>query len=175
MIVVDDGSRRAAVAADVPTASFESELRVSSQVAAPAEPAVESSSRCVVELIRRAGGLMPRALIGGSFTPDATGLLRIELGVSEPPDEAPAVCQSLLWSTLIPGLTGEFAESALNGLLRRRLPSGAVVVDRAAFDPVESSPQAFELAGELLANVLYAMTVGSSVEAATRTAVMSWP
>jgi hypothetical protein len=50
-----------------------------------------------------------------------------------------------------------------------------VVLDRAAFDPVESSPLAFELAAELLAIVLGAMSTGQDIEKVTRAAIEAWP
>ncbi len=58
---------------------------------------------------------------------------------------------------------------------RCRLPAGRIVVDRAAFDPVESSPMAFELASELLAIVRHAILMGREVEQPARAAIEAWP
>lgn len=84
-------------------------------------------------------------------------------------------CKSRLWTPLIPGLPDEFAQSVVDGFIRRPLPAGRIVVDRAAFDPVESTPLAFELAAELLAIVLHAMLMGREVEQSARAAIEAWP
>ena len=48
-------------------------------------------------------------------------------------------------------------------------------MDRAAFDAVESSPLAFELAAELLAVALAAEALGDDLASASRVALEAWP
>lgn len=118
---------------------------------------------------------MPRALLGGVYAPGGENELVIEVGTSGPSFAGAPTCASQLWRPLVPGLPEEFALPSVNGLLRIALPPGRVVLDRAAFDPVESSPLAFELAAELLALVLGAMSTGQDIENVTRSAIEAWP
>jgi hypothetical protein len=68
---------------------------------------------------------------------------------------------------LVPGLPPEFAQAALDGLAR--VPAqwdsgGLIVVDRAAYDEVDSSPVAFEFASRLLVLTLLARLAGSDLD-----------
>jgi hypothetical protein len=129
----------------------------------------------VVEILRQSGGLAPRALLGGSFTP-GTGSVVINVGVSEPAGEVAATCQSQLWKPLIPGVPSEFAEAAMAGIVRRQqLPGGLLVVDRGAHDRVESSPLAFELAGELFVSLVASELAGTNLEVEARRLIEAWP
>lgn len=127
-----------------------------------------------MEILRHAGGLMPRALVGGVFTPGTDSRLIVEVMTSGPILSGVSSCKSQLGKPMIPGLPNEFASSVAGRLLHRVLPGGRVVVDRAAFDPVESSPVAFELAAELLAIVLAAEALSNDVQAAAHRAVEAW-
>lgn len=174
-MIISIGARQASVIVDEPTAVFEpvasSERSV---VAAPSDPAARTA-RATVEILRQGGGLMPRALVGGAFTPGTDSRLVVGVMTSGPAVSGSPSCKSQLASPLVPGLPDEFASSVVDGLVRRALPSGRVVVDRAAFDAVESSPMAFELAAELLAIVLATEESGGDVHQAVRTAVEAWP
>lgn len=111
---------------------------------------------------------MPRALLGGVFTPDGGKELLVEVFTSGRGSQGQPTCESRLSSPLIPGLPDEFAHSVVGGLVGGRLSGGRVIVDRAAFDPVESSPMAFGLAAGLLSVVLESLSEGRDVERVVR-------
>lgn len=175
-IVISLGTRRASVIGDELTASFALGRTVLESVQTKSSRDALRPARAVVEIVRHGGGLMPRALLGGAFTPSEDGAdLLIEVQTSGEDCTGKPSCKSRLWTLLIPGLPDEFAQSVVDGFIRRPLPAGRIVVDRAAFDPVESSPLAFELAAELLAIVLHAMLMGREVEQSARAAIEAWP
>ena len=94
--------------------------------------------RCVVGILRHGGGLVPGALLGGYYTPGGAEEVVVEVGASGSALAGAPTCASALARPLVPGLPIEFARSVEAGLLRSALPPGIVVVDRGAFDPVES-------------------------------------
>jgi hypothetical protein len=74
---------------------------------------------------------------------------------------------SRLRGTLVPGLPPEFAQAALDGIVR--VPAqwdsgGLIVVDRAAYDEVDSSPVAFEFASGLLVLALLGRLAGFDLD-----------
>jgi hypothetical protein len=74
---------------------------------------------------------------------------------------------SLLKGVLVPGLPPEFAQATLDGVVRvpaHRDSGDLIVVDRAAYDEVDSSPVAFEFAGGLLVLALLARLAGSDLD-----------
>lgn len=158
---------------DEPTASFGVTRIVRESLAGVPTMSELRPARASVEILRQGGGLMPRALVGGSYTP-GNGELLIEVQSSGEHADGNASCVSQLSRSLVPGLPDEFSQSVIDGLVRRPLPSGRILVDRAAFDPVESSPLAFELAAELLASVLYAVSAELDVEQTAREALEGW-
>ncbi|GAB2718038.1 hypothetical protein ACX801_05725 [Arthrobacter bambusae] len=175
-MVISLGTRRASVIDDEPTASFALGRVILESVQTKCSLDTLRPVRAVVEILRHHGGLMPRALLGGAFTPsDDEGDLLIEVQTSGEHSTGKPSCKSHLWTPLVPGLPDEFAQSVVDGFIRRPLPAGRVVVDRAAFDPVESSPLAFELAAELLAIVLDAMLMEREVEQSARATIEAWP
>ncbi|MBO3089225.1 hypothetical protein [Cellulomonas dongxiuzhuiae] len=174
-MIISVGSRRAAVVEDESTAVFDAEGVVRETTPSHAASTSSSPARCVVEILRQGGGMMPRALVGGTFTPHEGKDLVIEVRTSGPALAGVPTGASNLWDPLVPGLPEEFARPSVAGVLRAGLPSGQFVLDRAAFDPVESSPMAFELAGELLAVVLGAMSGGRDVEESARSTIGAWP
>lgn len=174
-VIVSVGPRQAAVTEDEGTASYSVERVICGEIDPTGAAANSEPVRAVVEILRQSGGLAPRALIGGIFTP-AYGRAMVELAISASDPAADARCNSRLWRPLVSGLPQEFAHSVMGGIVRRaRLPVGNLVVDRAGFDPVESSPLAFELAAELLCDVLAAELSGQDVEYVVRSAVEAWP
>jgi len=140
-MIVSIGPRRAALAVDVPSAAF-----VAASVERDTFPAVGDDGeavRVVVEVLRQHGGMAPRALIGGKFEPGGTDLL-VDVSISERGKER-RTCRSQLGRRLVPGLPSEFAWPVFDGLRRAaKLPAGQLTVDRAGYDPVESSPLMFE-------------------------------
>lgn len=174
-MIVSMGTRRVSILEDEPTASFSVERVLRETIAGEPRQNGFLSVRATVEILRHGGGMMPRALLGGVLTASERGELLIEVQTSGPGAQGSRTCTSQLSKPLIPGLPDEFAKTAMDGLVRRARPSGRIVVDRAAFDPVESSPLAFELAAELLSIVLDASSMERDVELAVRDAVEAWP
>jgi hypothetical protein len=174
-VIVTIGPRFAAVSADEPTAVYLVE-RVRCETVDGADTVAGSApARAVVEILRQNGGLAPRALVGGIFVP-SDGSLTVKVGSARDAPASPATCKSQLWrQPFVAGLPEEFAGPVMTGIVRRpRLPSGDLSIDRAGYDPVESSPFAFELAAELLCVVLAAQLAGQDVESAVRDTVASW-
>lgn len=174
-MIIPVGSRTASVLDDEPTALFGAERVIRESLPGPANGNPLHPARAVVEVIRHGGGLMPRALLGGAYGPDGQGELVIDVPTSGASLDGTPSCTSRLSRALVPGLPDEFAQSVVGGLVRRALPNGRTVIDRAAFDPTDSSPLAFELAAELLAGVIYAMSAELDVERAAHDAIEAWP
>ena len=113
--------------------------------------------RAVVELTQRISGHPQHALLGGAWMAGKGASLEVLV-----PTGAPTLLTSDAWCTgplgrsLIPGLPDEFA-LAVRATLKSAIPvPGVLTVDRAAYDPVESSPAAFRTAATVLAAVLMA-------------------
>lgn len=109
-----------------------------------------TAGRAVVEYYRAVGGLPQRATLGGVWEPNASGLLRVEVAHTEPVLDGPRPWVGELGHPLVPGLPGEYASVVLDVLRHSTLPSGNLIVDRAAHDPVESSELAFRAVTLLL-------------------------
>lgn len=75
---------------------------------------------------------------------------------------------------MIPGLPIEYANIVLSTLMNTTLPGGRIVIDRAGFDPVESSHLSFSNAAELLIVCFTAQTSGDSVPFAIKRAMQCW-
>jgi hypothetical protein len=115
----------------------------------------------MVEVVRSAGGLVPRALVGGSFSPQGSALA-IEVGsIGDLTEGSPRRCKSSFNHPLVTGLPEEFAQAALDGLARLVdsliLPPGVLRIHAAGYDEVESSAMAFERAGGALGWVIQEM------------------
>jgi hypothetical protein len=177
-VIVDLGPRRVSVLPDEPTATYQASSSLTERIAARAEGPAAQPTRAVVETLRHSGGLAPRALLGAEFRPTSEPLvLALEIGVSGPRFSPGETCVSQLWKPLVPGLSAEFAEAAMIGLLRVQelLPAGVLKIDRAGHDEVESSPLAFELAAELLVVVIAAELAQEDVPSQVRRRVEAWP
>lgn len=76
-MVISLGTRRASVVYDEPTATFALDRVILESVQTKSSRDTLRPVRAVVDVIRHHGGLMPRALLGGVFTPseDETDLL----------------------------------------------------------------------------------------------------
>jgi hypothetical protein len=104
-----------------------------------------------------------------------SGEVVLAVGVSGDDLDGELKVVSQLGRPLAAGLPAEFATAVVDGLRRRPLPAGRLLVDRAGHDPVDSSPLAFELAAELLATVVATRAVAGDVESAVRAVVEAWP
>ena len=116
---------------------------------------VSTVRRAFVEIYRGVSGHPQRALIGATLRPSTTHRLEIELHVSEPlPLRAATTCPGAFGRDLVPGLPEEFIERVPAALMKEFARPGVITVDRAAYDEVDSSVNAFSLAADLLALVL---------------------
>lgn len=177
-MIVDLGPRKVSVLLDEPTAVYPAISSLTERLPVRSEGAAAQPTRAVVETLRHSGGLAPRALLGAEFRPTSGPLvLNLEIGVSGPQFSPGETCVSQLWKPLVPGLSPEFAEAAMIGLLRVQdlLPAGVLMIDRAGHDEVESSPLAFELAAELLVVVIAAELAQADVPTEVRQRVEAWP
>lgn len=136
--------------------------------------------RALVELRLQQGGMAPRALLGGEFTPSEGTETTFEVMVAAEPLALgrSATCRSELGLPLVAGLPAEFAESVLTRLAvnggARPLPSGIFRVDRAGHDEVESSPWVFGRAARLLRRVIDARLRGLDPAVEARAELQSW-
>jgi hypothetical protein len=94
----------------------------------------------MVEVVRSAGGLVPRALIGGSFSPQGSAIT-IEVGsIGDLTVGSPRRCKSSFSHPLVTGLPEEFAQAALDGLVRLMaslaLPPGVLRIHAAGYAEV---------------------------------------
>ena len=178
MIVTVDVRCAAAVDRDHPSARYPCATTLTG--AADARTARDGGEphRAVVEIKRNLGGMIMRALLGGSYLPGGHQA-RYEVCVDSRPFDSgvAATCDSDLGIALSPGLPADFAHAALSGVMSSApglpLPAGALRVDRAAYDLMGSSDSAFQQAGALLRQVLAAMVDGVDVEASVRQALES--
>lgn len=113
-------------------------------------PAVGMSSRparMYVEVLRRFGGIAPRALLGAQFVPGQGNRTHINVGVSTFGmfDADQPTCPSVLWNQPFTiGLPDEFARAVASSLGKGpALPAGTLTIDRAGFDLVNSSEMIF--------------------------------
>ncbi|MGP4104487.1 hypothetical protein [Nonomuraea sp. KM90] len=163
-MIIEQGNIRVAVLADEVMALAGREVTVT---LVPAKPAARPGvRRASVEFHRRVGGLPQRAMLGGTMTWSGGDALRVEVltcGRIEL-DAAPSYAGAL-GRPLVPGLPAEFCAAVTAGLLAEADQAGTMVVDRAAYDPVESSIVAFRAAAVLLAAVLLGSDSGTAIRA----------
>jgi len=152
-MIVDLGSRAAALLEDEATATYASTRLVRVDLLPTAGSTIRQRRR-LIEVLWRSGGLQPHALLGGEYIPGGSAL-QVEIAIGSRRSRGRPCRSQLAQRRLKVGLPDEYAESVVGGLARTlHLPSGLVRVDRAGYDPVESSLLAFELAAELLGRSL---------------------
>lgn len=171
-MIVKDGHITVAVEPAVRDAEAPAVRMVSGSVPAPAGE-LDGPRRAVVEYYRAIAGLPQRALLGGTWQPDASGSFRVEVaaaGLTLTTTET--WCQTPLGRSFIPGLADEFTDAVLESVLQQARQSGVLRVDRAAYHPVDSSRVGFRAAAALLMAVLL-VDDPDGVEAAVRAAIAS--
>ncbi|GAB2660588.1 hypothetical protein GCM10027088_43690 [Nocardia goodfellowii] len=137
--------------------------------------------RILVEVLRRHGGIAPRALLGAEFIAGNGPSTLIEVGVASfgmlESDDQPT-CRSRLWNRpFVSGLPTELASAVLRGLTARPhivLPPGVLRVDRAGFDVMNSSEKIFTQTAALLSLAISAKLRGDDPEPGLRAAIESW-
>jgi hypothetical protein len=124
---------------------------------------VDEASICnefgvVVEVFNTGSGVLPRALMGGTFTAGGSGVRIRVASTGDVPYGLPATYPSSLSSPLVAGLSTEFATLVLDGLVEglhlNVLPAGDLVITVGAYDELNSSRLAFRRASELFLAVL---------------------
>jgi hypothetical protein len=145
----------------------------------PATAAPSKPVRMHVEVLRRLGGLAPRALLGGQFVPGQGNEAQFAVAVAPfglfDADEEPT-CPSVLWKQPFTiGLPSEFA-SAVAGALSEGpgLPAGTLTIDRAGFDLVNSSEMIFAQTAAVLKAAMAALLSGQDADTAARSLVSTW-
>lgn len=149
-MIFEEGHLRVSLTIDSPARHFDSTARAHAEV--PARSVSDwSARRALVEVHRRVGGHPQRAVVGGAKRWAATGSLVVQVSLSGASDveEGPKY-MGAFGRALSTGIPSEFAAPVLRGLLSTRACAGVVDVDCGAFDIVESSGAAFELAATIL-------------------------
>jgi hypothetical protein len=143
-------------------------------IATPANPV-----RMHVEVLRRFGGLAPRALVGGQFVPGQGNQTQFAVAVATfglfDADDEPT-CPSALWrEPFTVGLPSEFARAVAGALGEGPgLPAGTLTIDRGGFDLVNSSEMIFGQAAAVLKTAMAAQLSGQDADAAARSLVSTW-
>jgi hypothetical protein len=158
-VTVQDRAWKVSVRGIDPSATFAptSTLRRSLVLNSDRETSAEVLS-VMVEVFRSGSGILPRALIGGTFEPGGSDLIT-EVWASGPITlNAPRTCESTLAGPLVPGLPDEFAEVCVDAVLdaSQGLCNGKLTISVGGFDEMNSSPIAFRHASEALALVVKA-------------------
>jgi len=108
-----------------------------------------------VELLRTAGGQMPRALIGATFTPSHAANMKVDVALTsedllEDWNTSVATAFGPHASDLALGIPLEYGSAILRGFMAVGPAEGFFDVNFGGYDPVESSARAFELAASVL-------------------------
>jgi hypothetical protein len=162
---------------DVSCSAGEESLRASCP--APSWPGGDARIRVIAEIYRAYGGIHARALVGGMF--QAVPADRIDVRLQFSADVVQlgrqADCPSNLGSPLVSGLPADLSPAALRDLVRTlqaaEVPSGSLVIDRAAHNE-ESSEIAFRLVCEVMAAAVSAKIWDRDVESAMTGLLTSW-
>lgn len=184
VIVVEvEGHGRAAIGEDDDRARYTVVERLHGSEATAAPPAQQRPVRMLVEVLRRFGGMTPRALVGGRFVPGPGLETTFEVcvgGTLEGPHDG-SLPATLLNRPLLPGLPNEFAGAVLEGLTRHLedlecsdLPPGVFVIDRAGFDERESSTAVFRQTATLLRHLTAAALHDRDLDAEARAVMRLW-
>lgn len=145
----------------------------------PAIGAGTDPVRMHVEVLRRLGGLAPRALVGGQFVAGQGDQTKFAVAVATfglfDADEEPT-CPSELWKEpFTAGLPSEFARAVASALDEGPgLLAGTLTIDVAGFDLVNSSEMIFGQAAAVLKAAMAAQVPGQDADAAIRSLVRTW-
>jgi hypothetical protein len=148
----------------------------------PATPCRDDSSsvRVLAEVYRAHGGMRTRAMLGGVFRRSSLKVLELTTLFNAEPIALgrPADCHSPLGPPLVCGLPADLARSAHRDLLaalqEAGIPSGSMIADQAAHDPLDSSENSFRLVGSLVAVATKARLTGRDPERAVTDLMSTW-
>jgi hypothetical protein len=137
--------------------------------------------RVLVEIYRAHGGKGTRAMLGGVFRGEPGDLLILRVLADEEPItsvRSADFSSSVGRRPLVCGLPADLADDAHHDLMialsAAGLPSGRLLVDQAAHDPVDSSVMAFRLTGSVLATAIAAWTADEDVEKSVSDLMSGW-
>jgi hypothetical protein len=167
MIDLTHDAWRVVVSDDDGGAAFPVDEWLERSFPASALTAQRGTARAVVEVRRRAGGLIPRAVAGGEMRLRGEGKRSLRVGQSAAMTlGAQATYSSRIRGILVPGLPPAFANAVLDGLVAAAAweSPGVLIVDRGAYDEVESAPLAFKLAADVLVLALLARLSGTELD-----------
>lgn len=155
--------------------SYPTERRSAERWVAPVNLNAQPT-RAIVELLRKVSGNPQSALIGAEYAPNDSGYVELVMTfMGDWQSGRSATYDSPLWSALVPGLVSDYAPSIREGLFSAgRVPSGVIMVDRAAYHEVDSSYAVFRDAADLLGHVIAAGSVEEDVEEAVRSRLRAW-
>jgi hypothetical protein len=132
---------------------------------------------CVIEVLHRISGMMPHALLAGTFEPSNNDRLLLEVVKGAPFDLSGPSLTGPLGRWLTPGLPPELADAAVEGFVtaptEQPLPSGIIKVTGGAIDD-GSSPMAFLRCGAALRGMLSATAVAADPNAAIVKLIGAW-
>jgi len=171
-VIIEAGHRRASIVSDVERATYQSEAE-RRHVKEGVGPSVDVASRTVVEVYRRTEPPQ-RALVGAHFAPTDSGRLLVFVRTSGGMSGHAATCPGAFGRELVPGLPDEFGAAVGAALLAGVSVAGVLVVDRAAYDEVESSSHIFGIAAALLAVALTCGSADATLEALAREQLATW-
>ena len=140
-----------------------------------AGPATSASPVVVTVEVRQAtSGVMPWALIGAEFEPASDGIVSVRVPHSgELRAGAARTCVGPLGRALAAGVPLEFAEAALEGIVRESgvLPAGSLRVSAGGYDDADSSDRSFGCAGGVLVHAIAAASTGNLTTATLAAAI----
>jgi hypothetical protein len=175
-MIITEGARSVALSNDEPAAAYSSTQIVSRSW--PSSDAAQASTtiRAVVEVYRRISGNPQRALLGAEFAPDSGTVLELKIGVCPYSDEHVAPTYGGAFQhPLVPGLPEEFAETIVRRVeATQEFRTGTLTIDRAAYDPVDSSYSAFDNACQVLLISLFRDSADQDSSRLIRAALRSW-
>lgn len=182
MTIEVDGHGIVAIDEDDENAAYSAARILTSSAPATDSPGTVGDIRVMVEVLRRHGGIAPRALLGAQFvvSDDATTTL-IEVEVASfdliDSDEQQTIASRLWTRPFTSGLPSDMADAVLDGLTadaRVQLPPGVLRVDRAGFDVMNSSEAIFAKTASLLGIAISAKLSGRDPEPILRAAIQDW-
>jgi len=161
-------------------AAYAAAKELTKSVPADAGAAVDDV-RVLIEVQRRLGGIMPRALLGGRFVFGVGQTTQVEVAVAGfdmlNAGDQPTCRSRLSKRPFSAGLPEDFGDVVLRGLAggsEPPLPAGILRVDRAGFDTMNSAEPIFVQAAALLRISIAAALWGQDPEPNLRRAIESW-
>jgi hypothetical protein len=149
-MIVEEGGRVAAIDRSLNDATYDPNCWIFESWTSTSErgtPTVSAS----VEMLRRRGGNPQRAVLGATYTPDASGLLTLRVGVTKETSSSDRPYIGQISHDLLCGLPHELTGGIVDAFRRAgSFGAGVVLINRAAYHLVDSSIASLANAAELL-------------------------